>query len=304
MFKVTTTQKENSLLNEVIITNESLNLNSSIYPNLGASIQQLKSNGIDIIDGITNDEKGLKLYKSKFNSSFLFPSPNRIADGKYNFNGVDYQLECNETGLNNSLHGHIYNKSFQVSKIEASENQASVTFSYTNNGTVQGFPFQYLLDITYTFSKNALSINFKVINIGKQEFPFGLGWHPYFNAKNLASSTLNFNGDKKYILDEQMIPQQETQLPFKTPLTLGETFLDDCFLIKKPETTFKCNEYKIEIDFTSETEKSYLQVYTPDTRNCIAIEPMTCAPNSFNNKNGLLTLKPNETYDWQINMKF
>ena len=101
-----------------------------------------------------------------------------------------------------------------------------------------------------------------------------------------------------------MIPQQEIQLPFKTPLILGDTFLDDCFLIDKPNAIFECEDYKIEMDFNSETEKSYLQVYTPDTRDCIAIEPMTCAPNSFNNKNGLLTLKPEETYSWQINMKF
>ena len=52
MFKITTTQKENPLLNEVIITNKTLNLNCSIYPNLGASIQKLNSNGIEIIDGI------------------------------------------------------------------------------------------------------------------------------------------------------------------------------------------------------------------------------------------------------------
>tara|TARA_R110001583_G_scaffold34847_1_gene116563 strand:+ start:5773 stop:6687 length:915 start_codon:yes stop_codon:yes gene_type:complete len=304
MYTIEEINAENRLLNSVLIKNDKLNFRSSIYPNLGASLQQLKSNGIEIIDGISNDEKGLKLYKSKFNSAFLFPSPNRIADGKYNFNGVDYQLKCNEAGLNNSLHGHIYNKSFQTSKIETSESQASVTFSYSNNRTVQGFPFQYQLDITYTFSKNALRLDFKVINTGKQEFPFGIGWHPYFNAKNLTSSNLNFNGDKKYFLNNQMIPQQEIQLPFKTPLTLEDTFLDDCFLIKKPEATFKCDAYKIEIDFTSETEKSYLQVYTPDTRDCIAIEPMTCAPNSFNNKNGLLTLKPTKTYDWQINIKF
>ena len=151
MFKIISAEKENSLLNEVIITNETLKLNCSIYPNLGASIQKLNSNGIEIIDGITNDEKGLELYKNKFNSSFLFPSPNRIADGKYSFNGIDYQLECNETGLNNSLHGHIYNKSFQVSNTETSDNFAAVTLTYSNDGSVQGFPFKYILDITYTF---------------------------------------------------------------------------------------------------------------------------------------------------------
>ena len=93
-------------------------------------------------------------------------------------------------------------------------------------------------------------------------------------------------------------------LPFSTPLTLRDTFLDDCFLTTKPATTFKTDTYKIDISFDSHTEESFLQVYTPDTRNCIAIEPMTCAPDCFNNKNGLLTLKPSESFDWNITMNY
>lgn len=304
MFKIAIIKNENSLLNEVRITNESLNLESSIYQNLGASLQKLTKKGIEIIDGITNNQKGLDVYKSKFNSSFLFPSPNRIDDGKYTFNQKEHQLVCNETALNNSLHGHIYNKHFEVSKTEASENNAVITFSYSNEGSTVGFPFSYKLGITYTFTKYNVTIDFNVINTGKQEFPFGLGWHPYFKSTNLNKSILNFEGNKKYSLNKKMIPLEEIKLPFKTPLTLEDTFLDDCFLINKPETTFKTPDYEIKIDFTSNTKDSFLQCYTPDTRDCIAIEPMTCAPNCFNNKNGLLTLKPNETFDWQINMKF
>lgn len=304
MFKVTTTQNSNPLLNEVIITNQLQNLEISIYPNLGASIQKLKSNGIEIIDGISNDEAGLTTYKSKFNSSFLFPSPNRIANGKYTFNNKDYQLECNEVALNNSLHGHIYNKSFEVTATETTAEKAVVTFSYSNNGTVTGFPFSYKLDIIYTFTKNNLTLDFNVVNTGSDEFPFGLGWHPYFNATNLASSSLDFEGSKKYQLNDKNIPQQEIPLSFKTPLTLANTFLDDCFLVNKPATTFTSDSYKIDMSFTTQTKESFLQVYTPDTRDCIAIEPMTCAPDCFNNKNGLLTLKPSETFDWQIVMNF
>ena len=250
--------------------------------------------------------RDIKIYvnKTKFNSSFLFPSPNRVSDGKYTFNGTEYQLECNEVALNNSLHGHVYNKPFEVTNIETSEEMAAITFSYTSFGAVAGFPFSYKLDIIYTYAKSKLVIDFKVENIGEKEFPFGLGWHPYFKAENLAESKLKFKGDKKYFLNEKNIPQQEVPLPFETPLTLGDTFLDDCFLITKPETTFKTDDYKIKISFTSPTKESFLQVYTPNTRDCIAIEPMTCAPDSFNNNHGLLTLKPQEFFDWQIKLKF
>ncbi len=304
MFKITTTQNQNSLLNEVTITNKSLNIKSTIYPNLGASLQKLTKNSIEIIDGITNDEKGLELYKNKFNSSFLFPSPNRIDDGKYTFNNKTYQLACNETALNNSLHGHIFNKRFKIIKTEATEENAEITLSYSNNGDTIGFPFAYKIDITYTYTKNNLAISFNVVNNSEEEFPFGLGWHPYFKSTNLSKSILNFDGTKKYNLNEKMIPQNEIQIPFKTPLTIEDTFLDDCFLIEKNQTIFKTPDYEITLDFACTSNENYLQCYTPNTRDCIAIEPMTCAPNSFNNKSGLLTLMPKESFDWQINLKF
>ena len=37
--------------------------------------------------------------------------------------------------------------------------------------------------------------------------------------------------------------------------------------------------------------------FIPEVRNVIAIEPMTGAVDNFNNKIGLQTLQPNETYN-------
>lgn len=304
MFKIEIKKNDNPLLNEVKISNPTTLVSAIIYPNLGASLQKLTKNGIEIIDGITNNKEGLTLYKNKYNSSLLFPSPNRIDDGKYSFNNNKYQLFCNETTLNNSLHGHIFNKQFEVTKADATENSAEITLSYTNNGDISGFPFAYKIDITYTFTKYNLAINFNVVNNGEEAFPFGLGWHPYFKSTNLAKSILTFDGTKKYDLNDKMIPQEEIQIPFKTPLTLEDTFLDDCFLIQHPKATFKTPDYEIAIDFTATSNKNYLQCYTPHTRDCIAIEPMTCAPNSFNNKNGLLTLMPKKSFDWKINLNY
>ncbi|NLP58236.1 aldose 1-epimerase [Lutibacter sp. B1] len=304
MYKIEELDNENPLLNQVIIKNDTLNFQSSIYPNLGASLQKLSFSDVDIIDGIENNNIGLNTYRSKFNSSLLFPFPNRISNGKYTFKTVNYKLACNETALNNTLHGFVYNKSFKVKNTEVSKEIASVIFSYTDEGKSKGFPFSYQLDVTYTFTKEKMSVNFTVFNNGDKSFPFGIGWHPYFKTSNLGESILNFNADNQYSLDEKMIPQNEIPLKFKTPLLLKDMFLDDCFITKQSTSSLKTNNYAIEIDFSSKTPNSFLQVYTPPTRDSIAIEPMTCAPNSFNNKNGLLVLEPKKSYDWKIDMKY
>jgi aldose 1-epimerase len=53
----------------------------------------------------------------------------------------------------------------------------------------------------------------------------------------------------------------------------------------------------------------FLMVYTPDAisdlarrRRSIAIEPMTCAPNAFRSRDGLIVLQPGESWSgsWGI----
>ena len=82
MFKINTKENTNFRLNQIIITNEELNLNSVIFPNLGATLQKLSRNNVEIIDGIHANEDGLKTYNERYNSAFLFPFPSRIEDGK------------------------------------------------------------------------------------------------------------------------------------------------------------------------------------------------------------------------------
>ncbi len=300
MYTVEILKNQNPLLNQIVIKNETLKFHSTIYPNLGASLQKLSLNNTDIINGISNAAKGLNDYKNTFKSAFLFPFPNRISQGRYEFNQTKYELDCNETALNNALHGHIYDKQFSIKNIETSENSAIVTLYYTDEGKTKGFPFPYQIKVIYMFSKEKMTINFQVVNHGKNSFPFGIGWHPYFKTNNLNTSSLNFEAETQYDLDNKMIPQHEIPLKFKTPLLIKTTFLDDCFITNKPQVTFKCETYKIDLNFSSKTKKSYLQVYTPSTRDSVAIEPMTCAPNCFNNKNGLQVIEPDEKFEWQV----
>jgi len=304
MYKIKVTKNTNPNLNQVIISNKELDFESCIFLNLGASLQKLNCNGIDLIDGITADTNGLQTYKSKYNSAILFPFPNRITDGKFEFKNKSYQLEINETALNNRLHGLVFNTNFTIKEYSTSEEQAKIVFTYKYNGNVDGFPFPYNLELTYTFTKNNVSLNFEVLNEGKTAFPFGIGWHPYFKVPNLGNSTLNFEAKTQYLVNKNMIPTEEAPLKFKTPLLIKDTFLDDCFITEKSTTSLKTDAYNIEIDSSSKKPTSFLQVYTPESRDCIAIEPMTCAPNSFNNKHGIQILDIDQTYTWTVNLKY
>ena len=79
--------------------------------------------------------------------------------------------------------------------------------------------------------------------------------------------------------------------------------LDDGYPLKTNEIEFLTPEYSFKIKTTS--KENFLQLYTPDKSNVIAIEPMTGAADNFNNKIGLQTLLPNDilSVEWNLAIK-
>ena len=234
-------------------------------------------------------------YKNNYASSILFPFVSRIKDGKYTFNNSKYKLNCNEVDKNNALHGLVYNKTFVCTKKALTLHYASVTLQYKDNGKHQGFPFKFNIELTYTLNKKGIILSVNIANKDKKTFPFSVGWHPYFYSKNLDNSTLNFSSNKKYVFDNQQIISGTTDLNIEMPFQLKAVTLDDCYPLKTNEIDFLTPEYSFKIASTS--KENFLQLYTPEVYNVIAIEPMTGAGNNFNNKIGLQTLQPNETYN-------
>jgi len=63
---------------------------------------------------------------------------------------------------------------------------------------------------------------------------------------------------------------------------------------------------KVQIEITPSSSYPYLQIFTPDHRNSIAIENLSAAPDAFNNGIGLKVLEPNEAVNFstQFRIKF
>jgi aldose 1-epimerase len=52
--------------------------------------------------------------------------------------------------------------------------------------------------------------------------------------------------------------------------------------------------------FYTNARYPYLQIYTPDHRQSIAIENLSGAPNSFNNGMGLIRMAPRQTLTFNL----
>ena len=140
----------------------------------------------------------------------------------------------------------------------------------------------------------------KIINEDEKAFPFALGWHPYFLSSDLTKSTINFKSKLKYTFDEQQIINGKKPLDFSLPYNLKNAKLDDGYPLESNKVEFITPEYSFKIKTSS--KYTFLQVYTPEDTNVIAIEPMTGAADNFNNKIGLQILEPKNKYKVEWNL--
>ena len=300
MWKIREIKHSNKLLDHIHLTSD--RMSCKVFPNLGGSLQELTIDNIDIIDGITIDQKGLEDYQNSFKSSILFPFPNRIKDGEYSYGEQTYRLDRNDSFYDNAIHGLVYDRFFTFHKELSNTREAKLELNYSSDGTFPGFPFSFDLRLIYNFSNTGeTSLTLEVENKGYQSFPFGMGWHPYFRSDNLAQSSLSLQAKDHFICRERMIPEEKEEAQVDEEFLLGELNFDDGYSLVEPTCSLETPTYKMSLDFDTGAEP-YLQIYTPEHRKSIAIEPMTCITDAFNNGVGLEALDPGQRREWKINM--
>jgi len=261
----------------------------------GGSLQELTLLGKNIIKELPDFN-----YKDSYASAVLFPFASRIENGKYTYKNTNFQLDCNEKGLN-ALHGLVYNKKFEIAHKIKSRNYASVTLVYQELEESLGFPFKYNIHLTYTLTNDEISLSVTIKNTDDNPFPFTLGWHPYFLSYDLQNSSLSFKSDKKIVFDDNLITNKIEGYNGNHIFNIENKALDDCFILNSNAIGFKTPNYQLEI--STNQIQNYLQLYTPENLPLIAIEPMTGVSNSFNNSIGLQVLQPNTSFSLKWNVK-
>lgn len=279
-----------------------------LLPMYGGNIQKVmlphNEKLVQVTDYYPDEDSLLDLKQSK--GIKMLPFPNRVKDGKYSFEGNDYQFVINKPNENNAIHGLLSKALFDVAFIDCNDYRAFTTLRYEYNHQYSSYPFSFLVEISYILSGDGVQIETILKNTGEENLPIGDGWHPYFCINNKPIDKLELLIPSTNILevDDSMIPtgNKVNNNQFESLKLIGNAKLDDCFEItSKPghvETILADRSENLKLvvwQNTGESKYNYVQLYTPPERKAIAIEPMTCAPNAFNNLMGLKILKPNET---------
>ena len=307
MFEIVEENKNG--LNCVIIKNNNTKEYISIVPQFGASVNEITFRKgkklISVLDG--NRSKDSFKGKDIFKGAKLFPFVNRIKGGYYSFSGANHQLDINYPEEGNAAHGFVYKEQFSLADKIIEKSLARAIFNYHYHGTAKGYPFKFILELSYTLdASNGFSCKTKIINTGKQSLPFGDGWHPLISFnKSVDEIYLKLPEAELILVDENLIPTGERKPypKFSNSSLIGNTCLDNCFYLKSKENKHWIEIYDPQQDIrlvtwqdAGEQKYNYLQIYIPPERKSISIEPMTSNINSFNNGEGLLILEPGKIF--------
>lgn len=285
-----------------LIANEKTGNAFMLVPKQGACIIDIQLAGQSILDGCaTPIELDLNNWGK---SAILLPFPNRLDAGQYTWDGKTYEFPINDTQTNNALHGFATDKPMEITEIKLENDQAMVHCMYQYDGQLEAYPFPFNFSVVFRIAEPAaFEVSFKISNEGSVDMPVGMGWHPYFQLSDkLDDMELHFFGAELVGLSERMIPTGKLYEydEFKTSKKIGATVLDNCFAIENTtDSPFQValKGEKGTLHFWQETgpgKFNYIQLFTPPNRKALAIEPMTCNVNAFNNEDGLIRLKPAE----------
>jgi aldose 1-epimerase len=148
----------------------------------------------------------------------LFP-PNRYEDGKFNWQGQQYQFPVNEPQTGNHLHGFVHNIPWQVEDFGASKTESFVVVSVTVNKqhpVYTHFPHEFKLQLRYALSENGLSQHALIKNLGETLLPAVLAFHTSINAPFVPGSTeddyrMKLTIGDRWEMSERMLPTGKYQ---------------------------------------------------------------------------------------------
>jgi aldose 1-epimerase len=268
---------------------------------VGGGVREYSADGRAVLDPYPADAM-----RDGAHGAPLIPWPNRLADGRYSFDGADHQVALTEPEKHNAIHGFLLWRSWT-----AREHDAHRVVMGTCLRPLQGYPFALDVAVAYELGEAGLTVTTTVENVGDRACPFGAGQHPYLSpgSGQVDGCMLELPGRTRVLTDPErqlpigLEPVDGTRFDFRTPRRLGDERIDYAFtdlvrddsdraITRLHGTDGRAAELWVDENYR------YVEIYTGDTlepsrrRRGLGVEPMTCPPNAFQSGDGVLRLEP------------
>ncbi len=287
----------------------------AVVPAYGGNINALALKRNKMLHELIAGDDGLATLSGSSANAYrgakLSPFPNRVNHGVYVFQGKKYFLDRRDD--QHALHGLLWNYPLHVKEELIDHDGALLVLGQEYKKEFHGFPFEYRIEIEYRLDYDGFSCITRIFNTSLKAIPMGDGWHPYLKlGSSIDSLLLQIPSHHQLEIDHTMIPTGKyiKNFTFRLPTPIAEKPLDHCFQLdpvdRIVETMLIDQQKNLSLVVWQQTGLkgyNFIQVYTPPDRKSIAIEPMSCAPDAFNNKKGLLILNPEEEVEFLFGIR-
>lgn len=238
-------------------------------------------------------------------NGIMAPFPNRIAGGRYRFDGRDHDLLPGVPAAERLIyHGFLRELDLTIANVQEAAAGASVLFTGTiRPAAFPGYPFSLKLNVRVSFTARGLALGVTATNVGEHAAPYAAGWHPYFRLGDAPIERLELTvpatrcvlTDAKLLPlegDDAFVPVEAAPVPdFRRPRTIGDAVLDGCYANAAPDADGLIRS-RLRDPATGRTltiwqRGGLTHLFTGDTlarepRRSIAIEPVEAMTNAFN----------------------
>lgn len=265
-----------------------------LCPEGGGCITAFRYQGMDVFRPATGEY--WQHHEPRASGSFpLVPYSNRIADGRFTYDGRDYQLPINMPPEPHAIHGDGWLAPWSV---ELQEPARAILFHEPASA-----PISHKSSQVFALGEDGLTAALDITNTSSHALPFGFGHHPYFPRTD--GLTLKAGVSEVWISDDRKLPKDKINVPddwnFSTTKRLAPLDLDNCFTGFDGKAVMAWPEKGLTLSIEADPVFGHLVVFVPPGEDFVCVEPVSHVTNGIHqllegrDDTGLKLLQPGET---------
>lgn len=258
----------------------------------GREIEVLASESEFVAEGAKPSHSGIPL---------LLPFPNRIREGKYTFEGREYELPADlvKYAGPNAIHGFAVDRPWRVTEKTESSVTGEFRLSVDAPERLPLWPSDFVATVTYSLSGTTLRGDVTIANSGDDPLPFGFGTHAYFKLPlgeggDAGGCLVEAPAESRWLLEgglptgEKKSVEGDVGYDLRPPgAKFGPLKLDDVYTdvaYEDGELVTRVTDPAAKLAVVQRTDGSFREIvaFTPPWFEAVCLEPYTCATDAIN----------------------
>ncbi len=227
----------------------------------------------------------------------LVPYANRIAHGRFVWEGREVLITPNMKGDPSPLHGDGWLSAWSVAEAMADR----IVLELRHEASA--WPWSYLARQTIHADERGVSFELAITNLSAEAMPAGLGYHPYFPGR--ADARLRADVQAVWLTDQDLLPTRlgpadtfgdwAAGAPLASPM-----LIDNCHTRWSGPAEITLADRGLMVRMSASASLHWLHVFSPPGETFFAVEPVSHRPDALNCESptgeGVIVLPPGASH--------